>query len=151
TGERTVAMNFAVLPPEVNSARMYAGAGSGPMLAAATSWDGLAAELQSAADSFDSVTSGLAGGTWQGAASVAMAAAAAPYVGLLGAAAVQAEQAAKQARSAMAAFEAAFAATVPPSLVTGNRAQLMSLVASNLFGQNAPLIATAEAAYEHMW
>ena len=28
-------MNFSVLPPEVNSARMYLGAGSGPMLAAA--------------------------------------------------------------------------------------------------------------------
>lgn len=28
-------MNFAVLPPEVNSARIFAGAGLGPMLAAA--------------------------------------------------------------------------------------------------------------------
>ena len=40
-------MDFAMLPPEVNSGRMYAGPGSGPMLAAATAWDGLAAELQS--------------------------------------------------------------------------------------------------------
>ena len=35
-------MNFSVLPPEVNSARMYVGAGSGPMLEAAAAWDGLA-------------------------------------------------------------------------------------------------------------
>ncbi|REO51940.1 PPE domain-containing protein, partial [Mycobacterium tuberculosis] len=35
-------MNFAVLPPEVNSARIFAGAGLGPMLAAASAWDGLA-------------------------------------------------------------------------------------------------------------
>ena len=27
-------MDFAMLPPEVNSARMYAGSGSGPMMAA---------------------------------------------------------------------------------------------------------------------
>ncbi|WP_016721319.1 PPE domain-containing protein, partial [Mycobacterium tuberculosis] len=38
-------MNFAVLPPEVNSARIFAGAGLGPMLAAASAWDGLAEEL----------------------------------------------------------------------------------------------------------
>ncbi|WP_394328473.1 PPE domain-containing protein, partial [Mycobacterium avium] len=44
-------MDFAVLPPEVNSARMYAGPGSGPMLAAAMAWDELAATLHSTADS----------------------------------------------------------------------------------------------------
>ncbi|MCV7029324.1 PPE family protein, partial [Mycobacterium sherrisii] len=41
-------MDFAMLPPEVNSGRMYAGAGSGPLMAAAAAWDGLAAELSSA-------------------------------------------------------------------------------------------------------
>ena len=34
-------MDFAILPPEINSGRMYAGPGSGPMLAAAAAWDGL--------------------------------------------------------------------------------------------------------------
>lgn len=38
-------VNFSVLPPEINSGRMFFGAGSGPMLAAAAAWDGLAAEL----------------------------------------------------------------------------------------------------------
>ncbi|OOK78567.1 PPE family protein [Mycobacterium kansasii] len=33
-------MNFVILPPEINSARVYLGAGSGPMLAAAAAWDG---------------------------------------------------------------------------------------------------------------
>ncbi|VAZ77292.1 putative PPE family protein PPE42 [Mycobacterium persicum] len=59
-------MEFVVLPPEVNSARMYAGAGSEPMLAAAAAWDGLAGELDSAAAWFSSVTTGLAGSSWQG-------------------------------------------------------------------------------------
>lgn len=34
--------HFSVLPPEINSLRMYLGAGSAPMLQAAA-WDGLAA------------------------------------------------------------------------------------------------------------
>jgi PPE-repeat protein len=72
-------MSFMVLPPEINSLRMFVGAGSAPMLEAATAWDGLAAELGSAASSFGSVTSGLAGQAWQGPAARAMVAAAAPY------------------------------------------------------------------------
>ncbi|REL66482.1 PPE domain-containing protein, partial [Mycobacterium tuberculosis] len=49
-------MNFSVLPPEINSALIFAGAGPEPMAAAATAWDGLAMELASAAASFGSVT-----------------------------------------------------------------------------------------------
>ncbi len=82
-------MNYAVLPPELNSLRMFTGAGSAPMLAAAVAWDGLAAELGSAASSFGSVTSDLASQAWQGPAAAAMAAAAAPYAGWLSAAAGQ--------------------------------------------------------------
>jgi PPE-repeat protein len=65
-------VDFGALPPEVNSARMYAGPGSGPMLAAASAGDGLAAELASAASSYASVVSGLAGGSWPGLASASM-------------------------------------------------------------------------------
>ncbi len=82
-------MNYAVLPPELNSLRMFTGAGSAPMLAAAVAWDGLAAELGSAASSFGSVTSDLASQAWQGPAAAAMAAAAAPYAGWLSAAAAR--------------------------------------------------------------
>jgi PPE-repeat protein len=144
-------MNFSVLPPEVNSARMYVGAGSGPMLAAATAWDGLAGELGSAASSFGSLTSGLAEGPWQGAASAAMTSVAARYVGFLSAAATHASGAATQAKATAGAFEAAQAATVHPALVSANRSQLVSLVTANLFGQNAPAIAATEAHYERMW
>lgn len=38
-------VGFAWLPPETNSLRMYLGAGSRPLLAAAGAWDGLAEEL----------------------------------------------------------------------------------------------------------
>jgi PPE-repeat protein len=149
--ERNVAMNFAVLPPEMNSARMFAGAGQGPMLAAAAAWDGLAEELHAAAGSFASVTSELAGEAWRGPAALAMTRAAGPYVTWLSSAAGQAEQAAAQARLATSAFETALAATVHPIVVAANRTQLVSLVGSNLLGQNAPAIAAAEAEYEQMW
>lgn len=48
-------MDFGALPPEINSARMYAGAGAGPMMAAGAAWNGLAAELGTTAASYESV------------------------------------------------------------------------------------------------
>src|SRR5208283_5959685 len=100
-------MSFFTLPPEINSLLMYSGAGSAPMLQAGTAWNGLASELSSAAESFMSVTSGLTGQAWQGAAASAMAAAAAPYAGWLSAAASQASAAAAQAEAVASAFESA--------------------------------------------
>ena len=52
-------MDFGALPPEINSARMYAGPGPESMLAAAAAWNGLAAELHSGAASYRSVISEL--------------------------------------------------------------------------------------------
>ncbi|ORW85903.1 hypothetical protein AWB92_26315 [Mycobacterium sp. IEC1808] len=144
-------MNFAVLPPELNSARMFAGPGQGPMLAVASEWDGLAEELRAAAGSFASVTAELAGEAWAGPAAAAMASAAGPYAAWLSAAAGQAEQTAAQVRLAAETFEAALAATVHPIAVAANRTRLTSLVGYNLLGQNAPAIAAAEAEYEQMW
>ncbi|WP_297699067.1 PPE family protein [Mycobacterium sp.] len=143
-------MDFGALPPEVNSGRMYAGPGAGSMLAVASAWDGLAAQLQSAATSYDAVISNLTGG-WQGPSSAAMAAASAPYVEWMSATAAQAEQAASRARAAAAAYEAAFIATVPPVAVAENRSRLASLMATNLLGQNATAIAATEAEYAQMW
>jgi len=140
-----------LLPPEINSARIFAGAGSGPLLMAASAWDGLASDLAGAASSFQSVISGLANGPWSGPSSAAMAEAAAPYVGWLSAAAGQAETAGAQAQAAATAFESALAATVPPAAVTANRAQLLALVATNFLGQNTPAIAATEFEYMEMW
>ena len=144
-------MNFSVLPPEINSWRMFSGAGSQPMLAAAASWDGLAAELGSAAQSFSAVTSGLAGQAWQGAASAAMMQTAARYAAYLTEAATQAATAAAQAEGVASAFESTVTATVHPAFVAANRSNFVQLVMSNLFGQNAPAIAATEAQYEEMW
>ena len=142
---------FPWLPPEINSALMFAGAGPGPLLAAASAWDGLALDLSGAASSFDSVISGVTSGLWMGPASLSMAAAAAPYVGWLTAAAAQAEAAAAQALAAATAFETAQAATVLPAAVTANRVTLMTLIATNFLGQNTPAIAMTELEYLEMW
>lgn len=144
-------MDFGSSPPEVNSARMYAGAGAGPMLAAAEAWDALAAELHATANSYQSVVSGLTADAWQGPASASMSAAAASYVSWLQATAAQAEETGAQARSAAAAYQAAFAATVPPPMVAANRAQLTTLIATNVFGRNTQAIAANEAQYGEMW
>jgi PPE-repeat protein len=143
-------MDFGLLPPEVNSGRMYAGPGAGPMLAAAAAWDGLATQLHLTAASYSSEISGLAA-EWQGPSSAAMAAAAAPYVGWMSTTATQAEQTAAQARVAVVAYETAFAATVPPPVIAANRALLMSLIATNFLGQNTPAITATEAHYAEMW
>lgn len=140
-----------MLPPEVNSGRMYAGPGSGPLLVAAQAWETIAAELHSASHSYQYVVSGLTAGPWLGPSSVMMVAAATSYVAWLSRTAAQAEETAGQARVAVAAYEAAFAATVPVPVVAANRSLLMSLVATNVLGQNTAAIAATEAEYSEMW
>ncbi|OBH18531.1 PPE domain-containing protein [Mycolicibacter sinensis] len=143
-------MDFAFLPPEINSGRMYSGAGAGPLLAAAASWDALGVELNTAGLAYESVLTELASG-WAGPSAAAMAAAAAPYAQWMRAAAVLAEETALQARAATAAYETAFAMTVPPPVIAANRSLLMALVATNFLGQNTPAIAATEAHYAQMW
>jgi PPE-repeat protein len=144
-------MDFGNYPPEVNSARMYAGAGAAPMLAAAEAWDALAGELHSVANSYQSVVSGLTAGPWTGPASASMSAAAASYVAWLRATAAQAEETGAQAKSAAAAYQAAFSATVPPPMVAANRSLLSTLIATDVFGMNTQAIAANEAQYGEMW
>jgi PPE-repeat protein len=116
----------------------------------AAAWDALAVELHSTVASYEAVISGLTAG-WQGPSSATMAAATMPYMAWMRDTASQAEQTATQARAAAAAYETAFAATVPPPVIMANRAALMSLIATNLFGQNTAAIAATEAHYAEMW
>jgi PPE-repeat protein len=144
-------LDFAALPPEINSGRMYTGPGPGSMLAAATAWQSLAEELSSFAASYGAILSTLTSGPWTGASSTLMAAAAAPYVTWLSATGDQAQQAAAQATAAVSAYETAYSATVPPPLIAANRSLLATLVATNVLGQNTPAIAATEALYAEMW
>lgn len=144
-------VDFGALPPEINSARMYAGPGGSSLQAAASAWNSLSAELQSAAQGYETVITQLSSDEWMGPASAQMASAAQPYVTWMQETAIQAEQAATQARAAAAAYEQAFAATVPPPLIAANRAETAAATQANVFGQYTPLIAQLEAQYSQMW
>src|ERR1700742_1024727 len=102
-------VDFGALPPEINSARMYMGPGASSFQVAASAWNGLAAELQSAAQGYETTITQLASDTWTGPASAAMSTAAQPFVAWLQETAAQAEQAATQAQAAAAAYEQGFA------------------------------------------
>src|SRR3954469_45631 len=122
-------MDYGAFPPEFNSARMYAGPGARPMVAAAAAWDALAGELRSAATSYGSVIETVTSGPWVGpsatamasaaaplragvgAAATAMSAGAAPSVAWMSAPAAQAETAGMQAKAVAGAFDAAFGMT----------------------------------------
>jgi PPE-repeat protein len=143
-------IDFAMFPPEINSGRMYAGPGAGPMTAASAAWDVLADELYLAATAFGYTVSDLTS-SWLGPSSVSMAGSAATYVSWITSTAAQAALTAAQATAAVAAYEVAFAMTVPPPVIAANRALLLALVATNFFGQNTPAIMATEALYAEMW
>ncbi len=144
-------MNYAALPPEINSLRIYTGPGSAPMRAAAAAWGGVSAELHSAVASYESVIAELTAQAWLGPSSAALTRAAALYVAWMTATAAQIDQTTAQANAAAAAYEAAHGATVPPSVVAANRAQLLLLIATNVLGTNTAAIAANEAEYGEMW
>lgn len=121
------------------------------MLAAASAWDGLAAELRLTATGYTSIVDELTSSPWVGPASRSMVSAVTPYVNWLSASAGLAEEAAAKARAAVAAYETAFTATVPPPVIAANRVSLMTLIATNFFGQNTAAIAATEADYLEMW
>jgi PPE-repeat protein len=144
-------MSFMMFPPEINSSLMYSGAGSGPLMAAASAWSELAADLESTATAYQTVLAQLTGATWLGPTSARMAAATAPYVDWLSLTSGQAAQTSAQAQFAAAAYEGAFASTVPPAVIAANRSLLAALVATNILGQNTPAIMATEALYMEMW
>jgi len=121
------------------------------MMAAASAWDALAAEVGTAASGYGSVVAELTSAPWVGPASKSMVSAVTPFVTWLSTVATQSEETANQARAAAGAYEAAFTMTVPPPVIAANRVLLMTLIATNFFGVNSAAIAATEAQYMEMW
>ncbi|WP_293004136.1 PPE family protein [Mycobacterium sp.] len=144
-------MSFSLIPPEINSALMYSGAGSSPLLEAATAWDELAADLEATATQYQTAVTNLTTGAWLGPSSAHMAAAAEPYIAWLQSTATEAAQTGAQAKAAAAAYQTAYSAMVPPPVIEANRAELTTLVSNNFLGQNTGAIAQNEAEYLEMW
>jgi PPE-repeat protein len=121
------------------------------MAAAASAWNGLAAELNAAALAYEAQIVQLTSEEWLGPASASMAEAATPYVTWMSTTSALAEQAASQATAAAGAYETAVASIVPPPLIAENRALLAQALMTNVFGQNTDVIAQLEAQYSEMW
>lgn len=140
-------MDFATLPPETNSGLMYSGPGAGSMTRAAAAWETLAARLFTAAAGYRAVTAQLEAGGER----PALTEAATRYADWLDAVAARSEHAATQLKAAARAHQSAFAATVPPPAIAGNRTRRMSLVSTNCLGQQSAVIANVDAEYDAMW
>jgi PPE-repeat protein len=144
-------VDYGLLPPEINSGRIYAGPGAGSLIAAASAWSGLAEDFAAAASGHRSVIEGLTSGPWLGPASAQLVSAVSPFITWLSNSAEQAAQTASQAGAAASAYETAFAASVPPPLIATNRALVQELTATNLLGQNSGVISQLEAQYAEFW
>jgi len=144
-------MSFSLIPPEINSALMFTGAGSGPLTEAAAAWNSLAADLDSTATQYQTLVTNLVTGAWLGPSSAQMASATAPYIAWLQGTAATAAQTGAQAQVAAAAYQTAYASMVPLPAIEANRAELATLVANNFLGQNTGAIATNESEYLDMW
>ena len=144
-------MIFSMFPPEVNSGLMFSGAGSGPLLSAASAWDELAGDLESTATQYQTAITNLTTGSWLGPSSARMASAAEPYIAWLQSSSAQAAATGAQAKAAAAAYQTAYSSMVPLPEIEANRALLTQLVSNNFLGQNTGAIATTEANYLEMW
>jgi PPE-repeat protein len=143
-------MDFSMLPPEVISALIHSGPGSGSLADAATAWRQLGADLEDAADNYAVTVSSMAD-TWHGPSSAAMFQSVGPYLTWLRTTSQQAQQVAASAQAAASAFNTASASVVPTAQVLANRTLLAKLLATNIFGRNMPAIAATEANYQEMW
>lgn len=114
-------MDFAVLPPEVDSGRRHAGVDSEPLLAAAAAWDESAVH-SSAARLYQSEVTQLSGEGWMGPVAAATAVAATRYAAWTNTTAIQAEPTANQVPSAVAAYQTTFSATVPSPMIAADQA-----------------------------
>lgn len=144
-------VEYGALPPEINSARAYAGPQSAPLIAAHGAWEALSVNLASNAAALNSAIMSLLAGGWQGPSSAMMAAGGAQNVAWLYQAATQAQTTALAAAQAASAVEATYAGVVPPPLIEANRNLLEALVASNFLGVNSGAIAACVAEYDEMW
>lgn len=144
-----MAIDFAMAAPEVISTAIYSGPGAIPMMAAATAYANLAAEVSTTATQWESIVSFLTTEMWTGGGSAAAAAAAQPIIDWLNQTAAALEQASAQATASAAAYETVFASVVPPSVVYANIAETNALIAANVaaLGTLTPQINALEAEY----
>jgi PPE-repeat protein len=146
-----VAMFYGALPPEVNTARLMAGAGPSPMLQAAAAWETLAISLETQAEELAASLAALQG-SWQGSASEQAVTATTPMIVWLRTTALQAQKRAMQAIAQANAYTVAMVTTPPLPEIEMNHVTHAVLEATNFLGVNVVPIGVNEADYfVRMW
>jgi PPE-repeat protein len=146
-----LAMFYGALPPEVNTARLMAGAGEAPMFQAAAGWETLAISLETQAEELAGSLVALQS-SWQGSASQQAVDATTPMVVWLRTTALQAQKRAMQAIAQANAYMMAMVTTPPIPEIEMNHVTHAVLEATNFLGVNAVPIGVNEADYfVRMW
>ncbi|OBI82454.1 PPE family protein [Mycobacterium asiaticum] len=144
-------MFWHAMPPELNTARLMAGAGPAPMLTAAAGWEALAAALDAQAVELTARLNSL-GEAWTGGSSDKAINAALPMVTWLQTASTQAKTRGMQAAAQAAAYSQALATTPSLPEIAMNHVTTAVLTATNFFGINTIPIALNEIDYfVRMW
>jgi PPE-repeat protein len=146
-----LAMFYGALPPEVNTARLMAGAGEAPMFQAAAGWETLAISLETQAEELSASLVSLQS-SWQGMGSQRAVEATTPMIVWLRTTALQAQKRAMQAIAQANAYMMAAVTTPPLPEIEMNHVTHAVLEATNFLGVNAVPIGVNEADYfVRMW
>ncbi|OBI59766.1 PPE family protein [Mycobacterium sp. E796] len=144
-------MLWHAMPPELNTARLMAGAGPAPMLQAAAGWEALGSALEAQAVELAAILLSLKG-LWTGASSDRAIAAATPTVAWLHEAALQAQQRGLRASAQAAAYMKALGVTPSLPEIATNHITHAVLTATNFLGINLVPIGFNEVDYfVRMW
>jgi PPE-repeat protein len=144
-------MLWHAMPPELNTARLMAGAGTAPMLQAAAGWEALGNALETQAQELFASLIALKQ-SWTGTGSDRAIAAATPMVAWLQNAAQQAQQRAMKASAQAGAYLTALGMTPSLPEIATNHITHGLLSATNFFGINLVPIGFNETDYfVRMW
>lgn len=144
-------MLWHAMPPELNTARLMAGAGTAPMLQAAAGWEALGGALEAEAQDLCANLVALKQ-SWTGPGSDRAIAAATPMVAWLQDAAQHAQQRATKASAQAGAYMAALGMTPSLPELAANHVTHAVLSATNFFGINLVPIGFNETDYfVRMW
>jgi PPE-repeat protein len=144
-------MLWHAMPPELNTARLMAGAGTAPMLQAAAGWEALGNALETQAQELSASLVALKQ-SWTGTGSDRAIAAATPMVAWLQDAAQQARQRAMKASAQAGAYMTALGMTPSLAEIATNHITHAVLSATNFLGINLVPIGFNETDYfVRMW